>query len=288
MLTIKSSALDIKGIKSYYHGTKFNGVALTIEKFSIVKKSLFVDGEMVGDYQSPYINFSASNINIVSELLDDEYSDCFTYHGDKFNGVAYFFINEVCVAERKSEYGWVTNEVTYFINGYIESIDVGDFNVSQECTYFEDGSIQEFKSFNRENYDAWFKFTSKDVIRTLNIEGNYFDSIKNGGSKLILNYYNNVEELLTFKGADFLFVCGDGITEDLFEKLLMNNVFDSVSKLSIYDVRLTSSIFSKLSDLKQLKELIVNSEDVDINDLHHFKSLRKDCYVKFNRKEIVC
>ena len=286
MLIIRDSALMVEGDKFLYQNENFEGVSLLIVNGLVTQKKLYKDGVFDGNYISPYISVDDLSSHIDSEKLDDEYEDPCTQDGSLYSGVAYRFVGDVCVSELEYKQGWLSAEVNYRRNGDLESIDVGGDDLSQKCSWFEDGNIEEFESFERSSYRSWLKFTKKDVVTTIVIEGDYFNRIEQIKDRLTLDMFNKKYFAVNLIADEYLFLSGDGVNDDVFSDLLAQDGLKETLKLNISKTRLTSLIMEKLIPLKNIGQLIIESEYIDLDCLKSFKSQRPDCFVELNREEV--
>lgn len=287
MMIFRENALVAEGNNLSYKGVRFNGVVLTIVNGVVEKRKVCKDGVVFGDYISPYINLDNMSLIVESAELDDEYEEPCTRNSLLYSGLTYRFDGEVCISEREYKDGWLVTEVNYRRDGSLESVDVGDDELSQKCSWFEEGHVEEFESFKRGSYRFWLKFTEEKVVTTLVIEGDYFTKVGQFRDQLAFDMFGNVDSFLDFVGADYLFISGNGVNDEVFHSLLARDGLKNTNKLNISKSAISSVVFNDLVPLENIKLLIIESDIVNVEDLRSFKELRPDCYVEFNREEVI-
>jgi len=201
--------------------------------------------------------------------------------------MAYKFDGDICISEKRYEFGWLESEVNYRNNGDLESIDIGDDQLSQQCSWFEGGEIKLFQTFERDHFRFWVKFSSADRLSTIVIKGEYFNRIKEIRNKLKLNFFEDRCFVSNLNGSEYLFLSGDGVNDELFKGLASENGLNETSQLSISASQVTFSSLSELPALKSLNNLLIESEIIDLNDLKKLKSKMPHCYMELNRQEVI-
>lgn len=287
MIILRENALVSEGDRISYNGENFNGALLTLRNGVVVERKFCKDGIISGVYASPYIDLDNSRSIIDSMNLDDEYEEPCTYQGRLYSGVAYKFDGDVCVSEREYEGGWLITEINYRRDGTYESVDVGDDEISQKCSWYEGGNVEEFESFKRGSYRFWVKFTEKNAITTLVIEGDYFSEVEKNRKKLAIDMFSNLDSFIDLDCADYFFISGSGVNDRVFNDIISHNGLDNTSRLRISKTEITPELFNELKPFKNINNIVIKSENVDFGDAKKIKSKMPECYIELNNEEVI-
>lgn len=131
------------------------------------------------------------------------------------------------------------------------------------------------------------KFSKENVVTTLVIEGDYFAQIKQLKDQLALDMFQSVDFAMELVGADYLFISGNGVKDDIYNDLLSHGGLEGTTKLCISKSPISSSGLDKLVPLENIEQLLIESDTIDIEALKLFKSRRPNCLVELNRKEVL-
>ncbi|CCN72627.1 hypothetical protein [Vibrio nigripulchritudo] len=262
MKIVREDALHIESEMFFFNGKIFNGSVLTMNNDLVVKRKLCVDGLITTEYTSPYIDLDKFELIVDSKSLDDEYEGPCVYQGSLFSGVAYRSYKGICESERVYKEGWLKTEINYRRDGTLESIDVGDDDISQMCSWFESGSVEEFVSFYRNNYRFWIKFAKENTITTLVIDGNYFSLIEKNKDSLELDMFSNLEELKNMNFSDYLFISGSGVNDEVFNILTYGNKLNNTTKLRISKSALSTDLIKILENYNNLEKIVIDGVDL--------------------------
>ncbi|WP_345887093.1 hypothetical protein [Shewanella algae] len=287
MIIIKENALVLEGDRFLYKGELFNGVVLALNNGVVDSRKLCNEGYICADYIPAYIGVNDADLVFDSIALDDEYEEPCTRDGALYSGLIYKFDGDICISEREYRDGWLVTEVNYRLDGTLECVDVGNDDISQKCSWFEDGSVEEFESFNRDIYRFWIKFSEKNVVNTLVIEGNYFSEVEQIREQLVFDAFINIDSFVSFSGSNYLFISGSGVNDEVFYNILAKDGLKQTKKLSVSNSAISSVALSNLLSLENIDELIFESTSVEAESLRAFKKNRPNCYVEFNGEVIL-
>jgi len=286
-LRVDSAKILVQNNKYYLNGELFSGIAIKLSGCVVREKMRIDAGVHLGSYTDDLIKINQEQLMVdFSCLKEEEHGPDvpYNYQGSRFSGVAFEFIDAICVGEYAYEDGWKTDSVSFRRSGDLAGFDLMENDFSQRAIFFECGNLESIYLFKKELFHATFAFDDANNITVINIEGAYFDNIKNYSNsiKCSIPESKNFTEL---KGADCVKISGSGIDDELFTSLCQTGL-NNTSELWFWRTKMTLNSISMLINLDKLKELNVESDVLTVDDLKKFKSQRPDCYVEFNREEV--
>ena len=287
MIIVKEDAIAKLGECYQYNGVPFSGIALTIYNGEIVRKLEYLDGYLQGEYVNTYFSDDNNQLHIESSSLDDEFEEPGMYKGKHFSGITYSFDGNKCFSEKEYEHGWVISEFVYGSIGELEYFEISTDDLVQTCKWYDEKVIELFEIFEKNNFRIRLCFSETGKVKNLWIDGNYFERIHSLNDKLKYNLFSEKDFVKQLIGDNYLYITGSAIDNNIFEHLLMNNGLSNTSILRISRTLLDLTSLKKLVLIKNIKKLYIESEVLSIEDLQNFKYQRSDCFVEFNKKEVV-
>ena len=219
----------------FFKGAPFTGVAIYAESGVVVSKKQFFNGEILGDYNFPYIDIKG--LELLDSIIDEEWDGNLQlfHEGKPFNGVVY----EVA-------YGWVC-DVRCIIEGW-ELDGLSQHFQKHDCyseLFYGVGPIQYEYEWNEPSvlsyYEARFQAEDKRSL------------------KLSFNKENRLRGIYIYKSIDDIFSLNAKVDNSPLKITSFSDIKkllpDNVIELSLQDV--TDVKFTEL--LPSLLEFPVNT-----------------------------
>lgn len=287
---MNAKALSAEGGKYLYQGILFTGVAYTVSDCFITSAMEYRNGERVGRYSNEYLPNTVNQPKIYFEYLepyDDIEPEPVSYQGEMFSGVGYDFEGDVFAAETYYKSGMIEAEVSYFRTGVIEAVELFSKDFCQEYFWHENSQIKEFRLFERDSFEIALRFKNTGKLCSLSIDEGYFERIKLLANKVRFNLFDKKRSGEALEIAESLFVSGSAVDDEVFSYLCENDGLRQTSKLNIFDSALTTISLSRLIPYSNVSQVTINSEIITQEEATNFKTQRPDCYVEFDRKEVI-
>ncbi len=277
----------MKTINTIFNGEQFSGVAIGFSDCTVSNKMRVDRGVYVGDYEGDLIKINEEQMLVNFSYLEEEEHGPdvpFMYDGRRFSGIAFEFHEGICIGEHAYENGWRSDSVSYRSTGELANFDLMENGFAQRADFYEGGKLKSIYLFEKELFHTTFAFDEIGNVTVINIEGSYFDNIKNYRDR-VKCLVPESKKLAHIKGADFVKLSGEEVDDEVFSSLCEIGL-TYTSKLWIWRTQITAVSISMLTTLKSLKELNVESEILVLDEIKKFKSQCPDCFVEFNREEV--
>lgn len=290
MLRLKKNALTEEEGKFFYKGDLFSGVAFTMSDGDMVNAINISEGVEIGKYFPSYLPVSESKI-IDIELLEpeneDDYEPFLCLNGERFSGIALEFDGAFCTGEVLYVRGWSDSQVAYYETGCLESIELVEDGFSQIYQWYENDQLKKYEVTSRNSFSFDLAFNENGYLSVLGMEGDYFNQVKMISDKLVIPAFKDDSFLRNLKSAEFLSLSGHSVTDKLFRRLIYSGVLELMESISLFQTAVTKEILFLLQEDSNLKNLLINSNIINLDDLRLFKLNNPDCYVEFNRVEVL-
>ena len=219
---------------SFFKGTPFTGVAIFAESGIVVSKKQFLNGQILGDYDLPFIDIKG--LELLDAAIDQEWDGNFQliHEGKPFNGVVY-----------ETAYGWVC-DVRCIIEGW-ELDGLSQHFHKHDCyseLIYGAGPLRYEYIWNEPSVMSYYKarFQAEDK-RSL---------------KLAFSKENRLRGIYIYKSIDDIFSLNAAVDNSPLKITSFNDIkklsSDNVIELSLQDV--TDIKFTEL--LPSLLEFPVN------------------------------
>ncbi len=287
MMMIIKSELEFDDFhKVFCDGNLFSGVMVDIVDDMVVAKKLCRGGEVVGEYILPFPLYETSKLEIDAKFLDGD-DEPFTFRGELYNGVAYFFDTVGCSRVKQFENGEEVSKAEYS-NGYLKSLEHGepDDSLMQDYMWDEIGRVKHFKLHAVGKFQMALHFESEKKISFLTVHGNYFQEIEALKSLVLVNRFDTPDFLKEISAGVKLNIGGSNITDSMFRDLLQGNGLKDTQQLQIYNTGITNLGFREILGLGKLSELYIESDILTKEEVKLFKLAHPNCYVSFNDEEV--
>lgn len=218
----------------FFKGTPFTGVAIFAESGIVVSKKQFLNGQILGDYDLPFIDIKG--LELLDAAIDQEWDGNFQliHEGKPFNGVVY-----------ETAYGWVC-DVRCIIEGW-ELDGLSQHFHKHDCyseLFYGVGPLRYEYIWNEPSVMSYYKarFQAEDK-RSL---------------KLAFSKENRLRGIYIYKSIDDIFSLNAAVDNSPLKITSFNDIkklsSDNVIELSLQDV--TDIKFTEL--LPSLLEFPVN------------------------------
>ena len=286
-LRINLSSLTVEENRYFFNGTLFSGVAIGCIECK-VKKLVNISE---GIYQKPYVGdilqFPSDQPMVDFSCLKEEEAGPdvpFLYNHARFSGVAFEFDGDFCVGEYLYEDGWEQDAVSYFKSGKLAAFDLMKGGFSQKVEFYEDSQLKTIYLFERDLFHSTFLLDKDGKVTFINIEGRYFEYVKNYQKKLHYSAFDKAS-FIAFECAEKIKLSGSGIS-DIQIQDLCEFAFKGTSMLWLKNSLVTVNGLKMLATVRGLQELNVRSEVITFEEVRTFKSQRPDCHVEFNGEAV--
>ncbi len=284
-MIVDKEILEVKNSEQYfYRGETFSGVAVVTDNGIIKEKLLFDDGRVAGCYEPPFSLYATSLLDIDSKCLEGD-EEPFSFRGECFSGVAYTFFDGESSVIKQYENGEEVSSAVYS-DGDLVSLEhaEADDNFSQSYAWDKAKYISHYSIHSRDEFQFALNFPSKNTISLLTVRGEYFGQIKGKKDLVLIREFETPDFLKLLKADEKLSVTGSGVDDAVFSELFENEGLEAVARLQLYDVSLTKASIEKIITLKNMSELYVESEILNVEDLMVIKSAQPNCHIVFNDK----
>ncbi len=248
------------------------------------------EGVEIGKYFPSYLPVSESKI-IDIELLEpeneDDYEPFLCLNGERFSGIALEFDGAFCTGEVLYVRGWSDSQVAYYETGCLESIELVEDGFSQIYQWYENDQLKKYEVTSRNSFSFDLAFNENGYLSVLGMEGDYFNQVKMISDKLVIPAFKDDSFLRNLKSAEFLSLSGHSVTDKLFRRLIYSGVLELMESISLFQTAVTKESLFLLQEDSNLKNLLINSNIINLDDLKLFKLNNPDCYVEFNRVEVL-
>lgn len=287
MILLKSAvAFDEVG-KAILGGDLFTGTLLDIDNGIVKSKRKYKDGVLCDDEsESPFTLYPTSDSEINGMFLEGDYEP-YSYNGQLFNGVAYFFNHhQECVTQKQYDNGEEVSEAKYIYGKlvYLEHAEPDD-SFTQKFIWNESGNVEHLSIFSREQFHVGAHFENNNAVSLLIFDGDYFKYIDEKNSLLLFDYIKTPSFFSSIKGSEDLNLSGSSIDNLLLNELVSSGCLTNTLRLEVYNTSVTN--LDCLASLSNLQELYVESEVLAKENFIPFKSLVSNCYILLNHEEIL-
>jgi len=285
MLRVNSNCMSIINEKCFYRGELFSGISFGVFGCKVVDAKEYENGILIGKYVNEFFKDLEVGEHICSDCLESEdegYDEPVVYNGRRFTGIAYDFDGEVCSGELYYKNGWLGSDVTYYLSGSIEDLELIGKDFSQKYSWYEDGKVRSYEVFQRDVLGIRLDFDQAGRIVVLSIDGRYFDGIDEVKHFIKFPMFLKKDFLNNIFGGARLNIYGCSVDCDVFSSLVCNNGLASTLELRISGTSLSDEIFERMDELINLRSLIVESSYISKEKIEIFKFNNPGCYVEFN------
>jgi hypothetical protein len=289
MLRIDMDYLKIDENKFYYKEDRFTGVAISHSENIINKVLRYENGDCIGSYKGDIILLNDHKTLVDYKALEAEGDGTdvpYHFNGDAFTGAAFMFDTGVCVAEEVYEDGWLGNSVSYSLEGNMLEVDLMENDFAQRIGFFETGEPKDIYLFERDKFHAHITFDATDVIKSINLEENYFERVTRYKDKIHCPVFDTKGFATAFSGGESVYLSGTSTDDEVLAGLASANGLSKTSEVRISRTPISQVGLALLMSITGLNKLIIESEVLDVDDMKRFKIKRPDCYVELNREEI--
>lgn len=244
MIRVKREILTKESNRYYLNSKLFTGVIFYLLSCEIERKKICNDGVITDDYTNEIIT-SDQCLEIDFDCLEGDdpyYPEFHLYKNKKFTGIAYGFNNNsLC-----------TDEMLYF-NGRDEPISSMGFSPSGQLISFDsdiDGFSQIFEWFESTKVKFIFlnldgnifsmSLNEKGELETLNIDKGYFSNIESIKNKSKFKIITKKSIFRSISASDRLYLYGDGIDDEIFYYLKLDDGLKNTTEISFDNTSLTS------------------------------------------------
>ena len=286
MILLKNAVSFDDAGKVFFDDVPFTGILFDMENGIVKSKSKFKNGFLSdGEVEIPFTLYLTSNSEIDGELLEGN-CEPYLYEGQLFNGIAYFFISKICVAQKQYERGEVVSEAKYAKGRliYLEHAEPDD-SFTQKFIWSEDGDIAHLSIFSREQFHIGVHFEKGNDVSLLIFNGDYFKYIDEKRSLLLFDYIESSSFFSSLNGSEELNLSGSSVDNSLLNELVTNGCLINTSRLEIYNTAISNLVC--LANLDGLQELYIESDILTKEELLKFKSHISSCYTVFNQEEVL-
>lgn len=284
-MIIKRNAISNQGGLWTFRGVPYTGGALELSNGHVVGGGMYENGRYVDVYRSEFIVGEVRN----SIEVERDYTGEQFYWGDSvYNGFSYEFSGDVCVSERLYEYGWVIEEVTYFPDGQLRTVEIGE-DVPQSYEWFEGGGLEAMTVHQNNIFMFSLKFSLEGLTR-LTLLGDYFSKLPQVIGCIRFPVLRDKAELSSLKCATRVSLIGDGIDKAVVDYIFMGDNERCIRELELDGVNGTPEILQCLKNYQQLSVLkVVAAKDCVgwwREGCVQFQVLRPECDVYLNNRKV--
>lgn len=284
-MIIKKNALSNQGGLWTFRGVPYTGGVLELSSGHVVGGGMYEEGRFVDVYRSEFILGEVRNS---IEMERDYTGEQFYWEGKVYNGFSYEFSGDVCVSERLYEYGWVIEEVTYFPDGQLRTVEIGE-DVPQSYEWFEGGGLEAMTVHQNNAFMFSLKFSLEGLER-LTLLGDYFSRLPKVIGCIRFPVLRDKAELSSLKCAGRVLLSGDGIDTAVIGYIFFGENQQRIRELELDGVNGTPELLQCLKKLQQLSVLkIVAAKhcfDWWREGCAQFQILRPECDVYLNNRKV--
>lgn len=290
MLRVNAEVLSKESDRYYYQGNLFTGVAFSVVGCTITKAVQYQIGLATSKYVSEYFLDVDEQTTVNSDCLEPEnegYDEPACYNGTRFSGIAYDFDNNFCTGELHYENGWLGSQINYYLSGKLEFVELIGKDLSQKYYWYENGQIGRFEIFARDLLEIRLAFNQQGEVTLISIDGQYFEKIASFTDKIKYPLFNKDNFISDLIGSDCLNIFGSTVDDELFKRLIAKGGLKNTSKLHIYGTPLAAKSIDELVSIPNIKQILVKSDVLNVEDMKKFKFQRPDCYVELNGEALI-
>lgn len=284
-MIIKKNALSNQGGLWTFRGVPYTGGVLELSSGHVVGGGMYEEGRFVDVYRSEFI---LGDVRNSIEMERDYTGEQFYWEGKVYNGFSYEFSGDVCVSERLYEYGWVIEEVTYFPDGQLRTVEIGE-DVPQSYEWFEGGGLEAMTVHQNNAFMFSLKFSLEGLER-LTLLGDYFSRLPKVIGCIRFPVLRDKAELSSLKCAGRVLLSGDGIDTAVIGYIFFGENQQRIRELELDGVNGTPELLQCLKKLQQLSVLkIVAAKhcfDWWREGCVQFQMLRPECDVYLNNRKV--
>lgn len=284
-MIIKKNALSNQDGLWTFRGVPYTGGVLELSSGHVVGGGIYEEGRFVDVYRSEFILGEVRN---GIEMERDYTGEQFYWEGKVYNGFSYEFSGDVCVSERLYEYGWVIEEVTYFPDGQLRTVEIGE-DVPQSYEWFEGGGLEAMTVHQNNVFMFSLKFSLEGLER-LTLLGDYFSRLPKVIGCIRFPVLRDKAELSSLKFAHRVLLSGDGIDTAVIDYIFLGENERRIRELELDGVNGTPELLQCLKNLQQLSVLkIVAAKrcfDWWREGAVQFQMLRPECDVYLNNRKV--
>lgn len=284
-MIIKKNAMSNQDGLWTFRGVPYTGGVLELSNGHVVGGDRYEDGRFVDVYRSEFILGEVRNS---IEMERDYTGEQFYREGKVYNGFSYEFSGDVCVSERMYEYGWVVEEVTYFPDGQLHTVEIGE-DVPQSYEWFEGGGLKAMTVHQNNAFMFSLKF-SLDGLERLTLLGDYFSRLPKVVGCIKFPVLREKEGLSSLKCSERVSLGGDGIDEAVVDYLFCGDNGQYVRELELDGVNGSPALLHSLKNLQQLSALRVVAVkkcfDWWREGCVQFQKLRPQCDVYLDNRKL--
>ena len=258
-LRIRWSALETVGGLIHYDESPFTGVAFDLDGGLVVDAQLVEQGEVQGQYRSPYFDAPAEALHVDETCPDidgsKDYDDQnqFVFRGEVFNGVYYEFQREFCIYEGLIVDGFPQVETDWFVNGDLESYA----SPRADFEYDRGHKLRYLALAKNPSCAVQMSFSEAGAIKSLRVLGPIFAQMGDIVDGLPFHHVRRMTDLARYKAADEISLEDGGFDDELFQFMLDSGCFDTASKISLFRVKMSDSSLKSLTTLPNLRSVDV-------------------------------
>ncbi|MCG8294011.1 hypothetical protein [Pseudomonas entomophila] len=285
-MIIKENAIGNQGGLWVFRGVPYTGRVLTFANGKLVEGRVYEDGCYVDVIRSDFfLERGRDGIEIERDYTGEQ----FYWEGRVYDGFCYEFIGDICVSERLYEFGWVIEEVTYFSDGQLHTVEVGE-EVPQSYEWFEGGGLKAMTAHQNNIFMLSLKFSLEGLER-LTLMGDYFGNLPKVAEHIRFPVLRDKIEIATLRCAGQVSLNGSGIDDGVVDYLFRGENERRIQKLEFDGVNCSSALLQCLKRLEQLNDLkVVAAErgfDCWRDGCAQLQMLRPGCDVCLNGKVLL-
>ncbi|WP_137938531.1 hypothetical protein [Chitinivorax sp. B] len=266
------SALEALDGVFYYLGEKFSGVViasvddfLSISKFSDGRVDLTESLELARQYdEKQLVDFDL--LESFSPYDGDEIysSEPFEYKGQLFNGIAFEFNGDICVAEKSIVDGLTVSEKAWGQAGDLIEFDGQDGGFWYQCSWYANKQVKYLKVSDRDGFELSVGLSRFGEVSSVAAEGDWRTKCREVSTEL---FPLDLNDLVQRRMAEKLSLSGRGVDDDLVVPLLSADCFQGMNSLLVNNVGLSDSVIVEICSHENVKEVYVRDSDCDRSEL---------------------
>lgn len=255
-MIIKTAALiKSKGV-FLFRDQPYSGGVMEFYDAPVLCGRLYDSGQEVGPYQSKYIHKQSDSY---IELSRDYVGDQFYLNGSAYTGFAYEFKGDICISERFIEHGWDVDEVTYYSEGQLCSIEIGE-DLIQKYRWSDAGVLERFSIHKNSEFMISAEFIDSQ-LRFFTLTGNYFDKIPELINLVDFPFFQRKKELSSVVCGSQLYLSGDGVTNEILYFLLGSKEPLELRSLHLNNVGFSPDLIGIFVNLDLLGEIRISTAE---------------------------
>jgi hypothetical protein len=294
MVLTNIKELDYITDKYYYKGSLFTGVTCRIDGENVEVLNEIKNGVIVGLHKYKYFPNASTVPHIHIDYIDfrGPYLDYPAfYKNEKFTGMTYEFSDDdsVCLAYYLFEDGNPVGSMSWYESGEICGLALLRQGISQIFAWFRDGSIQSVILFSRVHHKRLVNIGLDEHkrLRTLWIEENYFDWIKQHKTDIEFHYFETKSSFDNLTVSPSLSLIDAGVDDSVWNSIATNNGLKGLSQITLSLTSLSEEVMLELANIVSLTEIEISEEQRNLLTVaQSIKLKRPDCLILLNNQEI--